>query len=75
MNKLFTVLGVVSGVIILVFVIALVFALPVMLLVNYVFSPAALVAIFGGPIGFWKAFWLNFLCGFLFKSSNTTTSK
>jgi hypothetical protein len=24
---------------------------------------------------FWKAFWLNFLCSILFKSSNTSTSK
>ena len=57
---------------ILIFVVAAFMAIPVMLLVNYIFSEAAIIAVFGGPIEFWKAFWLNFLCGMLFKTTVNT---
>jgi hypothetical protein len=59
----------------LLLIIALLMALPVMWTVNYVFSDAALIAVFGAPaIGFWKALWLNFVCGILFKSSSRSSS-
>ena len=60
----------------IVFVVALVLAYPTMWLVNYLFAPSALVAVFGtAAIGFWKAFWLNFFFGVAFKSSASSSSK
>lgn len=56
--------------------VAFVTALPVMWIVNYLFTPTLLTSVFGtSQIGFWQAFWLAFLCGCLFKSSNSCTSK
>ena len=46
-------------------------ALPVMWIVNYVFSDEALVAVFGGPLSFGKALLLNLLCCALFKNTIT----
>lgn len=55
--------------------IALLFAYPTLWLVNYLFTPGTLISLFGiAQLTFWKAFWLNFLCSILFKSSNTSTS-
>jgi len=46
-------------------------AYPTLWLVNYLITPQVLVAMFGIPaLTFWKAFWLNFLCSALFKSSS-----
>jgi hypothetical protein len=57
----------------LVLVLAVVFgallALPTMLLVNGIFSAAALKAVFGGPLSFLGAWGINILCGLLFKTS------
>lgn len=40
-----------------------------MYLVNYLFAPSFLLAVFGVThLTFWRAFWLAFLCGMLFKS-------
>jgi hypothetical protein len=51
-------------------------AYPVKWLVNYVFAPGVLVSLFGTPqIGFWQALALTFLCGILFKSSSSSSSK
>ena len=51
-------------------------AYPTLWLVNYLFTPNTLISLFGiAQLTFWKAFWLNFLCSILFKSSNTSTSK
>ena len=51
---------------------SLLLAFPTMWLVNYLIAPSALTAVFGiSALTFWKAFWLNFLAGILFKSSNT----
>jgi hypothetical protein len=66
------------GLIFLVFVfafgIALLLAYPTELLLNYVFSDAAKVAVFGVVhIGFWRAFWTGFLASLLFKSTSTTS--
>ena len=63
------VLGLVIGV-------AFLYAYPTLWLVNYLFTPNTLISLFGiAQLTFWKAFWLNFLCSILFKSSNTSTSK
>lgn len=51
-------------------------AWPTMLLINYLIVPSLLIKIFGIPsLTFWKAFWLNFLTGILFRSSSTSSSK
>lgn len=51
---------------------SLLLAFPTMWLVNYLIAPSALTAVFGiSALTFWKAFWLNFLAGILFRSSNT----
>ena len=55
---------------------SLLLAFPTMWLVNYLIAPSALTAVFGiSALTFWKAFWLNFLAGILFKSSNTNYNK
>jgi hypothetical protein len=55
-------------------VVAIIIAYPVMWLVNYLVTPSALIAVFGLPaLTFWKAFWLNFLCATLFKSTSVST--
>lgn len=75
MEKLIAIFIIFVAFIVMAFVLSCVLAVPTMLLVNYVFSEAALMAVFGGAIGFWKAFWLNFLCGILFKSSISSATK
>lgn len=50
-------------------------ALPTMLLVNGLFSAAALKAVFGGPISFLGAWGINILCGLLFKNTSVSSSK
>lgn len=50
-------------------VIAAVLAFPIMWLVNYLFTPTLLSAIFGtAQIDFWQALCLSLLCASLFKS-------
>jgi len=52
------------------------FALPVLWLANYVFTPAVLYTLFGvGHLGFLKAWGLNVLCGFIFKSTSVVKTK
>jgi len=58
------------GFIIIALVFSALIAFPVMWLVNGVFSNTTLVALFGGPIGFYKALGLSVLCHILFKSYN-----
>ncbi len=58
----------------LIMLVAILAAFPVLLIVNYLFTPSVLLGLFGIPaLTFWKAFWLNVLCGFLFKSTATTS--
>lgn len=52
--------------IITLFVVAAAFL--IMWLVNYVLSEAALVAVFGGPLDFWKAFCLSVTCNLLMRA-------
>lgn len=47
-------------------------AYPTKWIVNYLFTPATVLALFGGPLTTVKAFWLNYVCASLFKSSNYT---
>lgn len=65
---------IVGGIIIVagvIFILSILFALPTMLLWNYVMPD-----LFGlKEIGFWKAFCLLLLCGFLFKSSSSSNDK
>jgi hypothetical protein len=51
--------------------VAAIFAVPTMLLVNYLFTPAALLTLFGSvKLGFWQALALNVVTGVLFRSSS-----
>ena len=53
--------------------IGLLIGFPVKWMVNYLFTPATLTALFGvAQLTFWKAFWLAFLCSALFKSSGSS---
>ena len=73
MNKFFQVMGMFVLALLMWLGISLLMGFPTMWLVNYLICPAALVAIFGlTKITFWKAFWLNFLCGILFKGHGTS---
>jgi uncharacterized membrane protein YjjP (DUF1212 family) len=61
--------GVVLFLVILV-VVGLLVGYPAKWIINYLFAPSALQAVFGvARITFWQAFWLNILCGILFKAS------
>lgn len=57
------------AVLILIVVVALIMALPTMWLANYVLSPEALAAVFGGPLTVLKALALNVLCAILIRTS------
>ena len=65
---------IITGIIIAIiigFVFSIIFALPVMWLWNWLMP-----SIFGlTKIGFWKAWGLSLLCGFLFRSSNMNLNK
>lgn len=55
------------------FVLGALFALPTMWLVNVLFTKATILSLFGtAKIGFWQAFGLNVLTGFLFRSTSKT---
>ena len=76
MEKALTVFFVALLAIVVVGAMALLMALPVMWIVNYLFTSAMLASTFGvQAIGFWQAFWLNFLCGTLFRNSNSGSEK
>jgi hypothetical protein len=63
-------LGVIVTFLVILTVVALLIALPTLLIVNYLFTSAVLLAVFGIPaLTFWKAFWLTVLSGILFKST------
>jgi hypothetical protein len=52
------------------------FAWFVQLLVNYLFTPATLTAVFGmAKLTLWRAWCLSFLSSLLFKSFSTSSSK
>lgn len=76
MEDVIKIVGVVVFAVILGVGLALLSAYPTMLLVNYLITPTVLLTVFGiSALTFWKAFWLNFLCGILFKSTTTNTGK
>ncbi len=52
---------------------SLLMAWPIMLITNYLFTTAVLVAVFGGPLTLWKALLLNILMSLLFGSANTSS--
>jgi NhaP-type Na+/H+ and K+/H+ antiporter len=59
-----------------VLVIGLLIGYPVMWMVNYLFTPTALIAVFGVPkLSFWQAFTLSLLASTLFSRSSTSSSK
>ena len=63
--------GLITVGVVIVFIVGLVFAFPVMLLWNWLMPE-----IFGLPeIGFWQAYGLNLLSGFLIKSSSVSSNK
>lgn len=76
MEELITGLGLFVGVLVIAGLVAGIFALPVMWLLNYVFAPSVLLAVFGvAKIGFWKALGVSTLSALLFKSYNDTKKK
>ena len=76
MGKVLLVVGAVVFVLALVTGLALLFAFPTMWLWNYLFASQVTMTLFGtAKLAFWKAFWLNFLAGVLFKGSSASTSK
>jgi hypothetical protein len=60
----------------LIFAFSALFAWFTMLLVNVLFTPTIIAAIFGtAKLTFWKALGLNLLAGFLFKSTSVNNAK
>ncbi len=50
---------------------SLLMAYPTMWVVNYLFAPPALMSVFWvSQMTFWKAFWLNFFCHYMFKGTS-----
>jgi len=75
MQKFLIYTGLIALAVVLILVIGLVAAWPVMWIVNYLFAPSALLAVFGTPtLGYWKAYWLFFFFGLAFKSSSSSSS-
>ena len=67
--------GAVVLLLVIVSFVALVIGLPVMWIVNYLFTQQVLMAVFGIPqLTFWKAFWIANLTGLLFQSTTTNTN-
>lgn len=61
---------------VVVFGISILSAYPVKWLVNDLFTPATINSLFGvTQLGFWKALELSVICGVLFKSSSSSSSK
>lgn len=70
-----TIMGVFFGVL-LVLGLSLLFNYPIMWMINYTFSPAFLLSVFGvSQITFWKTMWFSVLCGQLIRSTVTNTAK
>lgn len=62
------------GLLVLIAVVGLLLAFPVMWLVNWLFVPSLLLAVFGtAQLTFWKAYGLLVLSGLLFKSTNSSS--
>jgi hypothetical protein len=75
MDKLLMAVGTIVVVSIVAFGFSFLLAYPTMWMVNYLFTPATLLSLFGfAQLTFWKAFWLNFLCSQLFKGSSSSSS-
>lgn len=72
MEKFFQAVG--AGLVVMVTLVFIAFigAYPTKWTVNYVFNPAVLVAVFGGPLSVWKAMALNFVAASLIKSNNVS---
>jgi hypothetical protein len=63
------------GIITLVVLLSFFGAYITLLIVNYLFTPAVLLTVFGVPaLGFWKAFVLNLFIG-TFRAVSTSTKK
>jgi hypothetical protein len=74
MEQLLKGLGALLAIIALVIIVGFIIALPTLIIVNYLFTSAVLITMFGIPaLTFWKAFWLNVLCGILFKSTSSSS--
>ena len=72
----FAALGVFAGVVALIFGIGVLCAIPVYLIINYLFSATFLTLVIGSAkITFWQSYWLTVLSGFLFKSSGSSSKK
>jgi hypothetical protein len=64
------------GVFAVIFGLGLLFTFPLMWAINFVFTPAVIMALFGvSQITFWKTFVLAVTMGWLFKSSSVSTNK
>jgi hypothetical protein len=69
-EKLATVIGGIVLIILAIAGVSIVMAYPVKWLVNYLFTPGVLMAVFGvTKFSIWRALWLSVLCGLLFKST------
>jgi hypothetical protein len=76
MGKVLFMVGAILLVVALVTGLALLFAFPTLLVWNYLFTSQVTLVLFGAAkLTFWKAFWLNFIAGTLFKGSSVSTSK
>jgi hypothetical protein len=73
--KIFAYILGVIGIIALMAGFALLLTYPTMWALNYVFTPAILLALFGmAKLTFWKTFVLSWIVSLLFKSTSTTTT-
>jgi hypothetical protein len=73
MTKVFVWIPVFIGTVV---ALSLLLTLPVYWIVNSLFQPAVLIALFGvSHLTIWQALWLNILCTLLFKGSSGVSSK
>jgi hypothetical protein len=76
MQKFLTAVGAFTVGILFVIGIATLGAYPTKWVVNYLFTPGVLIALFGiSQLTFWKALALNFIAASLFKGANGRSTK
>ena len=76
MDKFLKAVGAVVVVFFTVVGISILMAYPTKWVVNYLFTSGTIMSLFGiAQLTVWKALWLNFICGTLFKASSSSSSK
>ena len=76
MEKFLAVVAIVLGFVALLVGLGALMAIPTVYILNYLFSSAFLMLVFGvAKVGFWRAWVFNIFCGLFLKGVSTSKSK